>query len=158
MKTIVVDLTKPYQEIEIIEDTEILGLFEGHGDDQIKASLDIVHKKPHLTSRVAIKAVVFNQAKFDLEAKMVIEKGATQTDSYLKVDALMMSDGAKARAVPSLEIYEDNVKGGHGATVGQVNKDQIHYLRSRGFSEQAAEELIVDAFIVEIRSRIEMAK
>ena len=115
MKQVVLDLTKPNQQVEITEDTEVLGLFEGRGDDQLKTNLDIVHKKPYLTSRVFIKAVVFDRANFDIEAKMVIERGATQTDSYLKVDALIMDETAKARAVPSLEISEDNVKGGHGS-------------------------------------------
>lgn len=158
MNVIVLDLKKPAHQVEITEDSEILALFEGRGDDTIKTKVDIIHRKPNLQSRVNIKAVVFDQANFDLEAKMVIERGAYLTDSYLKVDALIMDESAKARAVPSLEISEDNVKGGHGATVGQVNQDQLHYLRTRGLSETEAGKVIVEAFLEDIKERIAAAK
>ena len=148
------DFTIPEQDIEITEDTQLFGLFVGHGDDAVKSRINIVHRLPNLTSRVNIKAVVFDTANFDLEAKLLIDDGASNSDTYLKIDALIMHEGAKARAVPSLEIKEDNVKGGHGATVGQVNRDQVHYLMSRGFSMPDAEKLLVEAFIQDIQIAI----
>lgn len=147
MKTTTIDLEDPDHHIEITEDTQIDALYIGRGKASVAPRLQIYHKFPHLKSRINIKAVVFDQANFDLEAKLVIDKGAEDTDSYLKVDALLMSDKARARAVPSLEILTDNVKGGHGATIGQVDPEQIFYLMSRGLSQQTAEEVIVEAFV-----------
>jgi len=155
MQKIVLDFSIPNQEIEITEDTQLLGLFVGHNEDEVKSQLSIIHRKPNLTSRVNIKAVVFDKANFDLEAKLIIDDGASNSDTYLKVDALIMDDGARARAVPSLEIKEDNVKGGHGATVGQVNREQVHYMMSRRFSKTDAEKLIVEAFIQDIQSQLQ---
>jgi len=66
----------------------------------------------------------------------------------------MMSSTAKARVVPGLEITENDVKGGHGATVGRVNKEQLFYLRSRGISQKRTEKLLVDGFLAEILSKI----
>jgi Fe-S cluster assembly protein SufD len=155
MQKAILDLTKTEQTIEITEDTQLLGLFVGHNDEEVKSRLNIIHRKPNLTSRINIKAVVFDKANFDLEAKLLIDDGASNSDTYLKVDALIMDDGARARAVPSLEIKEDNVKGGHGATVGQVNREQVHYMMSRGFSKPDAEKLIVEAFIQDIKSQLQ---
>jgi Fe-S cluster assembly protein SufD len=136
--------------LEITQDTQFTGLFVGHNSDSTKPRLHIIHRQPHLTSRIRIKAVVFDTASFDLEAKLTIENDAVGTDTYLKVDALIMSDKATARAVPSLEIKTDNVKGGHGATIGQVDQNQLQYLMSRGLDRATAENMIVEAFIADI--------
>lgn len=147
MKTTTIDLECPDHRIEITEDIEIAALYIGRNKASVAPRLQIYHKLPHLKSRISIKAVVFDEANFDLEAKLIIDKGAEDTDTYLKIDALMMSDRARARAVPSLEILTDNVKGGHGATIGQVDPEQIFYLMSRGLSQHTAEETIVEAFV-----------
>ncbi len=147
MRILTLDLNSGEEELEITQDTHIIGLFVGHNSESIKPRLHIIHRQPHLTSRVQIKAVVFDNSNFDLEAKLTIEPTAVGTDSYLKIDALIMSDKASARAVPSLEIKTDNVKGGHGATIGQVDQNQLHYLMSRGLERKTAEGVIVEAFI-----------
>ncbi len=156
MKKIIIDFKKENQEIEIKEDTEIFGLFIGKNEDFVKNNIKIIHKKPDLHSYVLVKAVLWDKSRFDFEGDLVIEKGARNTDTYLKADVLVMSDDASARAVPSLEISEDEVKGGHGATVGQVDQEQLFYLRSRGLSEKAAEEVLVEGFIKDIIDRMEI--
>jgi Fe-S cluster assembly protein SufD len=147
MTKIQIDLTKPENIIEVEDDCEIVGLFIGKGDANIKTSLKIIHRKPHLTSRVNIKAIVFDKARFDLEGMLRIEKGAVDTDTYLKIDCLVMSDNAYARAVPSLEILESEVKGGHGATIGYLDPEMLYYIKSRGLSQKRSEETLVAAFI-----------
>lgn len=142
-----IDLTQPNLELIVNEDTEFKALFVGRNSDTIKSEIKIIHRKPNLTSRVHIKAVVFDNSKFDIEPLLIIEKGASNTDTYLKVDCLVMSDGAFARAVPSLEIKENEVKGGHGATIGYIDPEMIHYLKSRGLTQEQSEELIVEAFV-----------
>ena len=146
MKTKTIDLTKS-SEIIIEEDTKIVALFIGKENAELTSVIDFVHNKPNLNSDITIKAVLYDRSRFDIEGNLIINKGAKNTDTYLKIDVLMMSEKASARAVPSLEIEEDEVKGGHGATVGEVDQDQIFYLMSRGLSRDDAEEVLVEGFI-----------
>lgn len=154
MKKIVLDLTKPKQEILITEDSEIYGVFMGHGQEKLTTEITIRHKKPNLKSLTVVKAVVFDKSVFDITGNLVIDKGAKFTDAYLKLEALMMSNESMARVIPSLEITENDVEGGHGATVGQVDQEQLFYLQSRGLSKPEAEELLVEGFLADIIAKI----
>lgn len=147
MTEILLDLKKELNEIEVESDSEIKAIYVARGDEVVKTKLKIIHKKPNLKSRVRIKAVVFDKAKFDLEGLLRIEKGAVGTDTYLKIDCLVMSETASARAVPSLEILESEVKGGHGATIGYIDPSQMYYIKSHGLSKKESEKMLVDAFI-----------
>lgn len=154
MKQIILDLSKTEQQIEITENTELLGLFIGKDQDELVTLLDVVHKQPSLQSLTLIKAVLYDQSKLDMEGKLLIETGAKFTDSYLRIDVLLMSNDASARAIPSLEISEDDVKGGHGATIGKVDEQQLFYLQSRGLGRQQAEQILVEGFVSELIDRI----
>lgn len=153
MQLIHLDLTKPETVIEVTQDSELLGLFVGKGSDQVKAKLRILHQTPGITSRVNLKVVLYDQSRFELDALLIIEKGAAHTDTYLKADALVLSDQAFAKIVPSLEIKENEVKGGHGATVGQLDPQQLFYLQSHGFAAFDAQQILVEAFIEEIQAK-----
>ncbi len=147
MKKQSIELKNENTDIEIVEDTQLNAIFVGRNEDILKSRINIIHKKPHLTSRINIKAVVFDNAHFDLEGVLRIEKGAVGTDTYLKIDCLVMSESAYTRAIPSLEINESEVKGGHGATIGYLDPEQLYYLKSHGLSEKDSERVIVEAFI-----------
>jgi Fe-S cluster assembly protein SufD len=147
MQKLVIDLRQPQSEIHIEEDIEVMSTYIGRGDESVKSHLKIIHSKPNLKSRILIKAVVFDRARFDFEGLLRIQKGAVGTDSYLKIKCLVMSESAFARAVPSLEILESEVKGGHGATIGYLDDQMMHYLLSRGISKSGAEQMLVEAFI-----------
>jgi Fe-S cluster assembly protein SufD len=149
MQRKVIDWQNLPETLTVDEDLELVGVFVGRNSDEIKEKLRIVHTKPGLTSRVTLKAVLYDQSKFNVEAILAIDKGASGTDTYLKMDVMLLSDQATARAVPSLEIHEDAVKGGHGATVGMVDAEQMHYLVARGLSRAQAEALLVEAFLGE---------
>lgn len=154
MKIIKIDLTIREQTVIVTEDSEIIGVFIGKGNVKIAATLNVIHKKPNLRSLTTIKAVVFDNSSFDMTGNLIIKKGAKNTDAYLRLDALMMSPTAKAKVVPGLEITENDVRGGHGATVGRVNKEQLFYLRSRGISTKRAETLLVQGFLTDILTKI----
>lgn len=125
-------------------------MYIGKGKTKISTTLNVVHKLPNLKSLTTIKAVLFDNSSIDIIGNLVIQKGAKNTDAYLRLDALMMSPTAKAKVVPGLEITENDVKGGHGATVGRVNMEQLFYLRSRGISLKMAEKLLVNGFLANI--------
>lgn len=147
MKSIKIDLSLPIQEIEIKENSTIEGRFMGKDSDNLKSKTIFIHKLPNIVSRINIKAVVFDNSRFDFEGLLRIAKGATGTDTYLKIDCLVVGENAYARAIPSLEILESEVKGGHGATIGYLDPLQIYYLRSRGFSISQAENILINAFL-----------
>lgn len=154
MQLINLDLTAAETILEITEDSEVIGLFVGKDAEQVKTKLRIFHQLPGITSRVNLKIVLYDQSRFELDALLLIEKGAAYTDTYLKADALVLSDQAFAKIVPSLEIKENEVKGGHGATVGQLDPQQLFYLQSHGFAAADAEQVLVEAFIEEIQAKL----
>lgn len=147
MKIIELDLNNLPKYLEITEDCTIKGRFLLKKDQILVSKIHFVHKLPNLKSNIDIKAIVLDSAKFDMECDLTIEKGATLTDTYLKLDCLIMGDSANARAVPSLEILESEVKGGHGATVGYIDQNQIFYLESKGIDRNMAEKLLMHAFL-----------
>lgn len=155
MKKIILDLTQPEQIIEVTEDSQILGLYIGRDISQVKTQIKVIHNSPGLKSNTKIKAVLYDQAQLDVRGDLIINKGAKQTDTYLKIDVLMISEGSKAVAVPSLEIMEDEVKGGHGATVGNLDEEQLFYLTARGLNKKEALEVLVEGFIADIQGLIE---
>jgi len=116
VKTIVLDIQNT-TELEVTEDCEILALFLGSSDESLRNKIRIVHRKPGITSRVDIRAVLQDRSSFDLETTVVIEDGAYLSDTYLNMRALLLSDLAKAKSVPSLEIKDDKVKGGLAAVL-----------------------------------------
>lgn len=147
MKRILIELTNEDKNIEVTEDVEIISIYSGGKDTELKSKLVFIHRKPNTKSRINFKAVVFDNAKVDIECILKIEKGAVGTDSYLKIDCLVIGENAYARAIPSLEINESEVKGGHGATIGYIDPEQLYYLKSRGLKKSEAEEMIVEAFM-----------
>jgi Fe-S cluster assembly protein SufD len=157
-KQILVDLRQPKIELEVTEDCEILGILVGNGKEEVNCELIVRHRRPQLQSLVLVKAVLTGKSKFDFEGKLVIERGAKQTDTYLKASVLMLSPTAKAVATPSLEIMETDVKGGHGATVGQVDQDQLFYLQSRGLDYETATQTLVDGFLADVAARFTSAE
>lgn len=147
MRTQTLVLEQGEHTINIDDDVDLKATFIGKGTDSLVSKLTFTHSKPHLTSRISIKAVMYDESDFNVEAKLVIEKDAIDTDTYLKIKTLLIDKHASARAVPSLEIKTDNVKGGHGATIGQIDQEQLYYLMSRGLSEKDSKDLIIKAFL-----------
>ncbi len=116
-------------------------------NDVIKNKIYIIHNKRDLKSRINIRVVVFDNALLDLEVVLKINKGAENCDTYLKIDCLDVGDKSKARVVPSLEILENEVRGGHGATIGYLDDNQLNYLYSKGINKVKSEKLLVEAFL-----------
>lgn len=100
-----------------------------------------------------VKAILFDKAQFHFTGNLEINTGARDTDTYLRVDVLMLSPRARATAVPALEIKETSVKGGHGATVGKLDPNQMFYLQSKGLSLPQAENLLAHGFAREVVER-----
>ncbi|GBQ39047.1 Fe-S cluster assembly protein SufD [Komagataeibacter saccharivorans] len=122
-----------------------------HGD----LSSVITHAAPECISRQTVKNVLSDQARGVFQGKILVDRIAQKTDGYQMNQALLLSDGAEIDAKPELEIYADDVKCSHGATVGALDDDQLFYLRSRGISGEAARSILIRAFLHDVVDQID---
>ena len=112
------------------------------------------HLQPHGRSRQLFKCVVDDAAHAVFNGKIFVHPGAQRTDSSQQSRSLLLSPRARVDTKPQLEIFADDVKCAHGAAVGQLEADQVFYLKSRGLDEAAARNLLTFAFAAEIVRRI----
>ncbi|MDQ6968349.1 MAG: Fe-S cluster assembly protein SufD [Mariprofundaceae bacterium] len=129
---------------------ELNGLFVLDGRQHVDHHTRIDHQAPHCVSRENYRTVLDGRSHGVFNGKVVVHKGAIKTDSSQSNGNLLLSNHAQIDTKPELEIYNDDVKCAHGATVGQLDDKQLFYLRSRGICEEAAQELLVFAFADEI--------
>lgn len=135
-------------------EVDIYGLFLGHGDDVLNLKLDTTHAAPNTRGRTEFKAVLGGRSSLEFYGMIKILKDAQGSNDFLQQDSLLLSEDAKANAVPGLEIEANEVKASHGATAKPVDPEQKFYLMSRGLSEEQAEAMIVSGFIVPILKKI----
>ena len=132
----------------------INGLYMLRGAQHVDNHLRVEHAKPHCNSREFFKGIMDGQSKGIFSGRIKVHKAAQKTDAKQTNMSLLLSEDAQVESKPQLEIFADDVKCTHGATIGQVNQDAIFYLRSRGMSEQAARSLLVFTFANESLDRI----
>ena len=113
------------------------------------------HTAPKGTSRQTVKNVLDGHARGVFQGKIEVLRHAQKTDGYQMNQGLLLSPHAELDCKPQLEIYADDVKCSHGATVGRIDQEQMFYLRSRGIPQQEAQQLIIHAFAAEITETIE---
>lgn len=114
----------------------------------------IDHAQPHGTSRQLHKCIVGGGAHAVFNGKIMVRHGATKTDSQQSNHTLLLTEKAHVDTKPQLEIFNDDVKCTHGATIGQLNNDEVFYLQSRGVSHEHARNMLTYAFGAEIIERI----
>ena len=116
-----------------------------------KATLEIVttvrHLAPAATSRQVIRSVLGGKATGSYLGKVAVARDAQQSDSEQSVKAMLLDRGATANAKPELEIYADDVKCAHGATVGELDREQLFYAAARGLDPASARALLLEGFI-----------
>jgi len=109
----------------------------------------ITHGAPSCISRQTVKNVLSDRAHGVFQGKIYVDRIAQKTDGYQMNQALLLSEGAQIDAKPELEIYADDVKCSHGATVGALDAEQMFYLRSRGVPEAEARSILIRAFLLD---------
>ncbi len=117
----------------------------------------IDHAKPHGVSRQLHKCIVGGAAHAVFNGQVMVRPGAQHTDSAQSSRNLLLSGKAQVDTQPQLEIFADDVKCTHGATVGQLDSDEVFYLQSRGLAENVARNLLTYAFGADIINRIPVA-
>lgn len=110
----------------------------------------INHAAPLCQSRQTVANVIYGRGKGVFQGKVVVAPHAQKTDGFQMNQALLLSPEAEINSKPELEIYADDVKCSHGATVGAIDDDQLFYLRTRGIDETRARELLIEAFLMEV--------
>ncbi len=113
------------------------------------------HLHPDTTSDLLYKNALYDKARTIFSGLIKVERGAHRTDAYQKVRNLLLSDDAEANSMPGLEILADDVRCTHGATSGQVEPEELFYLKSRGIADLAAKQLIVRGFLNEVVDRVQ---
>ena len=109
----------------------------------------VSHDAPNCASRQTVKTVLAGHARGVFQGKIEVARAAQKTDGYQMNQALLLSPDAEMDSKPQLEIYADDVKCSHGATVGAIDAEQLFYLRSRGVPEAEARQMLVRAFLAE---------
>ncbi len=137
--------------------TELLGLYVGDGRRHFDHHTLIDHAHPRGVSREFYKGVLDGAARAVFNGRVVVRPDAQRTDALQANHNLLLSDEAEVDTKPQLEIYADDVKCSHGATVGQIDPVQRFYLRARGIDDAQAQALLVRAFAAEIVERVRFA-
>jgi Fe-S cluster assembly protein SufD len=114
------------------------------------------HAKPHGDSRELYKGILQGNSRTVFNGRIVVRQGAQKTDAKQSNRNLLLSRGALAHARPQLEIYADDVRCTHGATIGRLDENAVFYLRSRGLTDAEARNLLVGAFAGEVLELIEI--
>jgi Fe-S cluster assembly protein SufD len=132
----------------------INGLFVGDGRQHLDNYMHVEHASPHCSSRQFYNGILDGHAHGVFHGRIVVHKNAQKTDAKQTNRNLLLSDDAQIDTKPQLEIYADDVKCTHGATIGQIEENALFYLRSRGIDERSARKILLLAFASECVERM----
>jgi Fe-S cluster assembly protein SufD len=132
----------------------INGLFIGNGRQHLDNYMLVEHASPHCASRQFYNGILDDHAHGVFHGRIIVHKDAQKTDAKQTNRNLLLSDDSRIDTKPQLEIYADDVKCTHGATIGQIEENALFYLRSRGIDEISARKLLLLAFANECLDRM----
>jgi Fe-S cluster assembly protein SufD len=135
--------------------SDLLAVSVATGEQEFDARTLQDHVSPHTASDLLYKNALDGRARCTFGGLIRVEPHAHFTDAYQKVRNLLLSDDAEANSMPGLEILADNVRCTHGATSGQIDEDEMFYLRSRGIPTKVAQRLLVTGFLNEVIQRLD---
>jgi Fe-S cluster assembly protein SufD len=130
------------------------GLYVADGDTLVDTHTLIDHAQPHCPSHEVYKGILTGKARAVFNGKIIVRPDAQKTDAKQTNKALLLSGDATINTKPQLEIFADDVKCTHGATVGQLDPDQMFYLRARGIHQDDARNILIHAFASDVLNGI----
>jgi len=133
------------------------GLYLTTGTQHMDNFINIEHAKPHGTSRLLYKGILDGHSRAVFGGTVLVRKDAQHTDAHQTDKNLLLSEDAEIDTKPSLFIYADDVKCGHGATAGHIDAETLFYMRSRGLDLETASRILIQAFAGEIIEKVEPA-
>ena len=135
---------------------ELNGLYTVGDQQLVDFHLDTRHLVAHCTSQSQFKGLLYGKGRAVFDGRILVAKDAQKTDARLSNDNLMLTRDAEVDTKPQLEIYADDVQCSHGTTVGQLDAQQIFYLRSRGIDAATAREMLCQGFANTVIDSIEL--
>jgi Fe-S cluster assembly protein SufD len=136
---------------------EIFGVFLAAHGQHVDEHTRIDHLAPETRSAETFRGIIGHRGRGVFNGKVVVHRDAQRIDARQSSDNLLLGDHAEIDTKPELEIYADDVKCSHGSTVGELDEQQLFYLRSRGVAEREARELLTQAFAASVLERIDAA-
>lgn len=136
-------------------DVELYGVFISREGCDVRVRTAMRHNVARCHSDQQVRGVADGDGYGLFDGLVYVAPDAQQTEAYQQSRNVLLSPTARIQTQPQLEIYADDVKCSHGATVGQMNEEQIYYMRQRGLSEEAARKLQLGGFVQEILSHID---
>ena len=128
----------------------IYGAYVCGGEEKVKIAVDMHHDMPHCNSRQLFKGIAGGVSKVDFYGKIIVAQDAQRTEAFQENHNILLTDGAKVDTKPQLEIYADDVKCSHGATIGRLNEEEQFYMRSRGITLEDAKVLQMISFLAPV--------
>ena len=135
---------------------EMNGLVLGKGRQHIDNHTEVNHAVPNCTSDEYYKTVLDDHSRSVFRGRIIVAEDAQQTNADQQNNNLLLSKNAEADCKPQLEIYADDVKCSHGATMGQLDPVSLFYLKSRGINAESANALLTFAFANEVIDRVQV--
>ncbi len=147
--------TSSREEIEIAllgknADASVSSLILNEGNLEKRLNILMEHQSPEAVSSQLVKTLAAGSSKTAFAGKIYVHPEAQQTESYQLARALLLSEKARMQAMPNLEIFADDVKASHGATIAEPDEKALFYLQSRGISQASAKALLMQAFCREV--------
>jgi Fe-S cluster assembly protein SufD len=137
-------------------ESHLFGLYFISDNDLIDNHTTVDHKKPHCYSNEYYKGIINENGTGTFNGKIFVRPNAQKTNAFQSNQNLVLTDNATINAKPQLEIWADDVKCSHGATTGQLDEEQLFYLRSRGLDKESATALLLHAFAFDIVDKVEL--
>lgn len=134
----------------------LYGLYVTDGKDFVDNHTRVDHAKPNCFSDEKYKGVLKDQSTAVFNGKILVHLDAQKTNAYQRNQNILLSEEATVNTKPQLEIFADDVKCTHGATIGQLEEEQLFYLRSRGIPENVARKMLLNAFADDIAEKIKI--
>jgi Fe-S cluster assembly protein SufD len=137
-------------------ESHLYGLYLTADKQLVDNHTEVHHKMPNGESNQLYKGVLMGQSKAVFNGKIYVYQDAQKTNAFQQSNNILFSEKATINAKPQLEIFADDVKCSHGTTIGQMNKDSLFYLQSRGISEQTAKNMMVNAFAFDVTQKVKI--
>ena len=143
-------------------EVSLKGLYLCGGDERVNFRILMHHRAPGCVSRQLFNGIAGGSSRVTFEGRIIVAPDAQKTEAYQENHNIVLSDQAHAETMPQLEIYADDVKCSHGATVGRLDEEALFYMRTRGVPEKDAKVLQMLSFLSPVtpegdRERVEKA-
>jgi len=137
-------------------ETKIVGAFFGHDDQHFDLDSQVYHNEENTTADLVTRGVIDDRARSVYEGTQHVGREAWNTSSYQRENTLMLSDESEADASPKLIINNHDTEASHSATVGQIDREDLLYMTTRGIPEQLATDMLVKGFFVPVLEEVEV--